>query len=57
MLALGDGELVGDEKFVILRMLEIDQPDLVALYLAIADAKLNIDAFGDQPMDPAVLFH
>src|SRR5207249_10062762 len=49
-LSFLNSELVNREKFVVLWSDEIDQPDLVVNDLAVAVAKLHVNAFDEQPM-------
>ncbi len=55
LAVLDHRELVDGEPVVRADVIERDQPDLVALDDAVVAMELDIDAFGHQPMDAAVL--
>ena len=56
MPVLDDGELVDGEPVVACDVVEIDEAHLVAFDDAVVAIELDIDAFGDQAVDAAVLF-
>ena len=55
VLVLDDGELVDGQPVVLLRVCEVDQPDLVAGDRAVRAPVLDIHAIGEHPVEPAVV--